>query len=149
MAHMDYDAGPSTRCWMDQWDGYTVARRRLLDGFTRASVRNPVVLSGDLHKHCVADLRSDPEGPVLASEVITTSVTSGGDGKPIEARDLPSWNRDLRYLANRRGYVSLRATPDDLTATMHTFDRVTEPDQQRRDGARFALQDGQRGITRV
>ena len=38
------------RCfWQDGWDGYPLARQRLLEQLVAAQVRNPVVLTGDWH----------------------------------------------------------------------------------------------------
>ena len=34
---------------MDTWDGYPVARQRMLDTLASGEVRNPVVLTGDIH----------------------------------------------------------------------------------------------------
>lgn len=42
---------------LDQWDGYTGARRRLLDAL--ADAPDPVVLTGDVHSSWVSDLRAD------------------------------------------------------------------------------------------
>ena len=45
---------------------------------------NPVVLTGDIHSNWVNDLRVDdrkPESPVVATEFVGTSISSGGNGE--------------------------------------------------------------------
>lgn len=49
--------GGNTLWNLDQWDGYTGARRQLLD--TLAASPTPIVLTGDVHSSWVSDLRSD------------------------------------------------------------------------------------------
>ena len=46
-------------------------------------MRNPVVLTGDVHAHWAADLKldyDDPTGPSVGSELVATSISTGGDG---------------------------------------------------------------------
>lgn len=68
----------------DQWDGYPLARQRLVD-FLRARVeRNTVILTGDIHATGVGwvpgltpgnpNTFSDP----IASEFVTTGISSTG-----------------------------------------------------------------------
>src|SRR5690606_37781738 len=71
---------------MDAWDGYPAAGRRLLDTFAAEEVRNPVVLTGDIHSSWVLDLHADPErpeSPVVGTELVGTSITTGGDGRDV------------------------------------------------------------------
>ena len=93
---------------MDAWDGYPAARRRLLRSFVDGAVRNPVVLTGDVHRHYANDLLLDDR--VVAAELVTTSVSSGGDGAERTAlTDLQlAENPHLRWVDSRRGYVMLR-----------------------------------------
>jgi hypothetical protein len=46
-------------------------------------VSNPVVLTGDAHMHHAATLRpdfGDPGSPAVATELVTSSISSDGDG---------------------------------------------------------------------
>ncbi len=46
-------------------------------------MRNAVVLTGDVHSHWAAEVHErvgDPLSDVVATELVTTSITSGGDG---------------------------------------------------------------------
>ena len=144
---VDHDPGPGQAFVMDQWDGYTSARDRLLEGFVAGGVRNPVVLSGDLHRHMVADLRLG--GEVVASELVTTSITSRGDGHadPPPEKDFARWCPDIRCVIDRRGYLGVRVTPVTLVALMHTLDVVSKPRAPLRTPVKAVLHDGQRGFS--
>ncbi len=46
-----------------------------MDGWQRAGVRNPVVLSGDVHSHWAAEVKTrfdDPAAPVVGTELVTS-----------------------------------------------------------------------------
>jgi len=63
---------------LDQWDGYSPARRRLLDGVVASGASNPVLIAGDIHATWINDIRlnvDDPASPVVASEFVSTSIT--------------------------------------------------------------------------
>ena len=68
---------------MDSWDGYPASRDRVVRSWVDAGVRNPVVLTGDVHAHWASDVLADWTrrlSPVLGSEFVARSITSGGDG---------------------------------------------------------------------
>ena len=70
-------------------------------------MRNPVVLTGDVHRHYANDLQLDDA--TVAAELVTTSVSSGGDGSARTAlTDVQlAENPHLRWADSRRGYVVL------------------------------------------
>src|SRR5918999_1472869 len=79
MAQFDQKPGPGRRAWTDGWDGYPAARERLLQTFREKRVSNPVVIGGDVHSFNASRLKldfDDPASPVVASEFVTTSITS-------------------------------------------------------------------------
>ena len=51
--------GPPEVVNLDQWDGYTRSRARVLAALAEARTPNPVVLSGDIHTAWVNELRHD------------------------------------------------------------------------------------------
>jgi len=56
---------------------------RLTNTWVRHEVSNPVVVTGDWHSTFVNDILrdfDDPSSPVVASEVVGTSISSNGDG---------------------------------------------------------------------
>lgn len=98
------------RLYTDAWDGYPAARERLLSALAQAGLDNVVALGGDVHRHVAADLRvipNDPRSPVVASEFVTSSITTRG--LPDYAQGLVrSSNPDLRHArSDERGYVLL------------------------------------------
>lgn len=114
-------------------------------------VRNPVVLTGDVHRHWANDLRVDyfdHESPIVGTEFVTTSVTSTGqpgssDPTPPEVEHGPH----LNYVGNQRGYI--RVTGTELTAEYLKVSSVLEPDPAKVTATvsrRFLVQDGKPGL---
>jgi len=96
---------------MDQWDGYPVQRRRLLEALAGAS--NPVVLSGDWHSSAAMTLHRDPDDPrsqKVGHEFAGTSISSHCPwARRLHAAK--DYNPHVAYLNGRqRGYV--RCTAD-------------------------------------
>jgi alkaline phosphatase D len=60
----------------DQWDGYPVERREVLDVIGKLPEANVVVLSGDVHVALAAELAETPAEPPVAVEFVNTSLTS-------------------------------------------------------------------------
>jgi alkaline phosphatase D len=60
----------------DQWDGYPVERREVLDVIGKLPESNVVVLSGDVHVALAAELAETPSEPPVAVEFVNTSLTS-------------------------------------------------------------------------
>ncbi|MBM6406074.1 alkaline phosphatase D family protein [Phycicoccus sp. CSK15P-2] len=138
---------------MDAWDGYPASRRRVTQGWVDAGVRNPVVLTGDVHAHWASDLYVDYDEPdeVVGSELVTSSISSGGDGYDEADGTHPwaAWNPNLRFWTNLRGYVSTTVTSDRLEARFRCVPAVTSPDAEVFTRATFVLEDGERGLRQV
>ena len=118
-SQVELTPGPGRGFNPDAWDGYVANRDRVVSGIVHSPVRNAVVLTGDVHSHWAAEVRErfdDPSSPVVATELVTTSISSGGDGS--DSRDdiaaMLAENPHIRYFTNRRGYVRTRITPDEL-----------------------------------
>jgi alkaline phosphatase D len=62
----------------DQWDGYPVARQRLLDVMAEDGVGPVAVLTGDIHSSWAFDVPAgaEPGQPPVAVELVVPSVTS-------------------------------------------------------------------------
>lgn len=139
-APLDVAAGPRRGVNPDAWDGYGAGRDRITAGL--AGVRNPVVLTGDVHSHWAAEI-SDPRTGPVATELVTTSITSGGDGsdsRPDVDAILPD-NPHIKYFSNRRGYVRTRITGDELRADFRTLPYVSRPGAPARTDATFVIAD--------
>ena len=102
--------------------------------------------NGDVHSHWAAEVHErsdDPSSPAVATELVTTSISSGGDGS--DTRDeitavLPE-NPHIRYFNNRRGYVRTRITPDELRADFRVLPYVSRRGAPVRTGASFVVPD--------
>lgn len=151
-AAQDADAGPGEKYSMDAWDGYRANRSRLTKGWTEAGVRNPVVLTGDVHKHWANDLKldwSDPDSAVVGSELVCSSITSTGDGSHSTTSPNQRINPHLKFYNDDRGYVTTRITPEAMTAEFRSLDIVTKPGADAVTKARFRIEDGVRGLQRA
>ncbi|MBK7116834.1 MAG: alkaline phosphatase D family protein [Proteobacteria bacterium] len=134
-SHADEQPGEGRRYTTDNWNGYFAARQRVLDGLQRHGVRNPVVLSGDIHSFIAGHIRARPEqpdSPLLATEIVATSVSS--DGRPPQQLD--DWlreNPDLLLAEGRyRGHVALRLSPRRLQASLMALENRDDPQSPQR-----------------
>ena len=131
---------------MDAWDGYVASRDRIVSGWIRSPVRNRVVLTGDVHAHWAGEVHArfdDPSSAVVATELVTTSISSGGDGL-VPRDDVPtvlSENPHLRYQSSRRGYVRTRITPDELLVDFRQVPYISRRGAEIETGASFAVPD--------
>jgi alkaline phosphatase D len=150
-SQLDLAPGPPRGFNADAWDGYPVERDRIVASWQQARVRNPVVLSGDVHLHYVADIRADhedPTSPVVGTELVSSSITSEGDGSehsPEVAKAL-ALNPHLRYGIARRGYHTARFGPDRMDAAVRVVDRVSTPGAPIRTAAMFSVTDRSPGL---
>lgn len=136
--------GPATGINPDAWDGYVANRDRIVAGLVDSPVRNAVVLTGDVHSHWAAEISRRPGGPSIATELVTTSISSGGDGsdgRPDTDAILPE-NPHVKYFSNRRGYVRTRITPEQVTADFRIVPYVTRPGAPVQTGTSFVIPDG-------
>jgi alkaline phosphatase D len=136
---------------MDQWGGYVHERAELLRFCAEHKVANPVVLTGDIHANFVNELRvddADAKAPIVATEFVGTSISSGGDGSDAskELAALQAFNPGLRFLDRRRGYVLCEVTKDEWRSDYRTVDVVTKPGGSTRSAARFTVRAGRPGI---
>ena len=148
----DNDPGAATTVSMDAWDGYPASRERVTRGWVDAGVRNPVVLTGDVHAHWASDLFLEgDDSRVVGSELVTSSITSGGDGYDEADGTHPwaAWNPNLRFWTNLRGYVSTTITRDELIARFRCVPVVTTPGAEAFTRATFVLGDRERGLVQV
>lgn len=154
MAQVDRMPGDEVRYSMDQWPGYAASRDRLLGFMAESQVRNPVVLTGDIHTNWVNDLPvnfGDPKSPVVATEFVGTSISSSGDGGP-NAKYAEGVMRDNPFVKlhnAQRGYVSCEVTQGLWTARYRVLDRVSVRGAARQTLAEFAVEAGRPGAQRV
>lgn len=141
------------RFWTDGWDGYAAARVRLLNALR--SVRNPLVLSGDVHTFFAADLRRDPargasaDNPVVATEFCATSVTSSSRSQ-ARTQQYVNMNRDMRFgRSDRRGFMLLDLRPERASMAFQALDDVRDANSGLATLARFTVAGGKPGPRRT
>ncbi len=116
---------------LDQWDGYTGARRRFLE--TLASAPSPVVFSGDVHSSWVADLRTDfddEDSAAVGVEFVGPGVSSDVPSSLRQASPLVeissphvAWSE-----TRRRGWVRHTISPDRWDAEYRLVEDASVPD---------------------
>jgi alkaline phosphatase D len=142
---------PDNTVSMDAWDGYSGSRARVTNAWVNAQVRNPIVITGDVHAHWASDVLADfnaPDSPVVGSEFITSSVTSGGDGydEPTGQHPWAAYNPNLKFWTNLRGYVNAKITPTSFTADYRCIPQVSVKGLAAFTRASFVVDDGVRGM---
>ncbi|HKU46830.1 MAG TPA: alkaline phosphatase D family protein [Burkholderiales bacterium] len=150
MAQFDSKPGAGRRAWTDGWDGYPAARQRLFEQLARIS--NPVVLGGDVHSFNASQLKldfDDAASPVVASEFVTTSITSQAWSQDRLDRHLPDNPHlllaDSRFRGHARAEVSARRMQVDLRAMQN----VQARDAACSTLASFVVEDGKPGPLRA
>jgi alkaline phosphatase D len=119
--------------WNDAWDGYPLARQRLLNAAVDAQLRNPIFITGDWHSTFVNDLKldfADPNSETVATEFVTPAITSGGDGTPYGPYYSPMipFNPHIKYYeGDRRGYFKATVTPRQMRLDLRFVTSVENP----------------------
>ncbi len=151
---VDSMAGPEQHFSMDKWNGYAVERKRFLEFLRDRKPSNPVVLTGDIHTNWVSDLKPEfyqDKSPVVATEFVGTSITSGGDGsdvRPTTATVL-SENPHIKFFNGQRGYVRCSISPDRWQTDFRVLASVSKPDEPVSTRASFVVENGRPGAKRV
>jgi alkaline phosphatase D len=114
----------------DDWNGYPANRQRLLAHIHDSKVSNPVVISGDLHSFFANDLRLDfdnQSSPVVATELVGTSISSYGPPYDPIARALPDNPHVHFFDSRRRGYIVVDLLPEQMQARMRVVSDAHDP----------------------
>jgi alkaline phosphatase D len=128
---LDRDPGPQYAANIDSWGGYRTPRARLLKALRDRRVANPIILTGDEHQNYAGQVFLDsanPEGPPIAAEFVTTSISSGGDGmdqRPDMVK-IQAANPALKFNNAQRGFAVCEVTPDRWETSFKVMDRITD-----------------------
>ncbi|HVY67255.1 MAG TPA: alkaline phosphatase D family protein [Gammaproteobacteria bacterium] len=151
LAHFDQSGPADPMYWADAWNGYPAARARLVETLATRNPANPVILSGDIHAFLVNDvnLRADDAGsPIVATEFVTTSISSNGRAQ----KDFDAWrpeNPNVRLArSDYRGYLRLAVKPERLQADLVAVDDIRREDSPTHVLAAFEVEDGTAGVVR-
>ena len=112
------------------------------------------MLTGDIHRSFAADLKrnfDDPESPVIGTEFVGTSISSGGDGADMDdlGRTFLAANPHLRFYNQQRGYVRCDVTPSSWDATYRVVPYVKQPGAPISTRATLTVEAGVPGIAQV
>ncbi|MEV4757277.1 alkaline phosphatase D family protein [Micromonospora sp. NPDC049559] len=142
-----YDASGAAS--MDAWDGYRASRARIQQGWRDRQVRNPLVLTGDVHRAWANNLKADyanPNSATIGTELVCTSITSGGNGSASTTIPNGATNPHLRFSSDRRGYVRTTISRTQVRADFRALASVTEHDAPVTTAGSFVILDGQPGL---
>ncbi|HEU5025860.1 MAG TPA: alkaline phosphatase D family protein [Spirillospora sp.] len=150
-AQRDNTAGPVKKTSMDAWDGYAASRDRITRGWVDAGVRNPVVLTGDVHAHWASDLKAnydDPDSATVGSELVCSSISTTGDGTDSDPASQPflKINPHLKFYNNQRGYVLTTIGKEEMKADFKTVASVRTPGSPVSTKATFVIEDRVPGV---
>jgi alkaline phosphatase D len=139
--------GGQTGYNLDCWDGYPAARDRLLATARTARLRNLVVLTGDWHTHWAAEILSsylDLDSRPLGVELITTSISSDGDGSAQPQWGLTSLAKQpyFRHFDSRRGFVLVQADTEQMRADFRVVDYISRPGAPARSSGAYVVESG-------
>jgi alkaline phosphatase D len=114
--------GTGDAVYSDQWDGYAAGRTRLLEQLARPNVRNPVILSGDIHSFWLNDLHGADDKQPVATEIVTSALAAQS---PPAGRfgDVRANNPHIRFSdVQHSGYVRIEIESTRLTAQFRALD---------------------------
>jgi alkaline phosphatase D len=149
MASSGVDTPLGRSAFTDGWDGYPQARSRLLQTVADARLSDVVLLGGDVHMNVAAQLRlraNDERSPIVASELVTTSVSSRGMSPRLLAQ-IQSANPDIRHArSDERGYTLLDIRAERLTAQYRTTPHPARAEAPLGVQASWVVQHGVAGV---
>ncbi|MFK4243030.1 alkaline phosphatase D family protein [Micromonospora chokoriensis] len=134
---------------MDAWDGYRASRSRIQTGWQQRGVRNPLVLTGDVHKSWANELKADyanPSSATIGTELVCTSITSAGNGTGSTTIPNAATNPHLKFHSDRRGYVRTTISRSQVRADFRALNSVTEHGAAASTVRSFVILDGQPGL---
>ena len=147
MARHDRDPSDAVGYSMDKWTSCEVERRKLIEFMHEREVRNPVILTGDIHTNWANEIildSNDVESISVATEFVGTSISSSGDGvrypKNLEATLAD--NPFVKFHNAERGYVSCEVTQKEWLTHYRTVDYVTRRGSPLNTRASFVVESG-------
>ena len=154
MARVDRAAGAEAKFSMDQWAGYDISRKKLLDFMATRRISNPVVLTGDIHSNWVNDLKVDFDNatePIVASEFVCTSISSGGNGLQFVKghAELMAENPFVKFQNSERGYVSCTVTPKEWRSDYQVVEFVDKPNAPLINRGTWVVESGKAGAVKA
>ena len=152
MAEADRKAGTEHAYWMDGWDGYPVARKRLFYALATQPNANALVVSGDVHAFWAADLRHDVPAQrdrVVATEFVGGSITSQGPSAASVATLLAK-NAHVRFgRGDKRGYGLMTLDRKRCSVDFQAVDDEKNAASAVSTMTRFVVESGMPGVQKA
>lgn len=127
----------------DTWDGYRPARARLIESIRNRRLSNVVIASGDYHKHFAGTVpvrEGALDGEMAAVEFLGTSISTNGDGGPIEGLEtLMRNNPHVALFNDQRGYQLFDITAKRWRTDVKGVDQISRPGGKLSTIASFAV----------
>ncbi len=154
VARVDRTAGPEITHALDQWPGYEFERRRMLKHFHERKIKNPVVLTGDIHTNWANELIADfdrLDSQSVGVEFVGTSISSSGDGNndPEPLAAVYAENPFVKFHNRERGYLRCEVTPREWRTDFKTVPFVSRPGAPLNTRASFVVNAGRPTLHRV
>ncbi|HEU4628417.1 MAG TPA: alkaline phosphatase D family protein [Gemmatimonadaceae bacterium] len=135
---------------MDKWAGYLHDRQLLTEFLRDRRIVNPVFVSGDVHVNWLSDVKvdyEDPRAPVVATEFVDTSISSGGNGSDggRYAERMMAANPHVKFYNGQRGYLRCAITPERWTTDYRVVPYVDRPGAPVSTRASFVVEAGRPG----
>jgi alkaline phosphatase D len=94
--------------YSESWDSYSATRDRILKHIVEKKVRNPIVLSGDMHSGWASNLESNFHDSstldVIGAEFTGTSISSGlSSGWDTTYKNALSANKHVKHYDGHQG----------------------------------------------
>jgi alkaline phosphatase D len=140
------DKVPVIGHYTDAWDGYPATRDRLIDAMLATRLKNPVILSGDLHSFWANEIKPSPDAPTVATEFLGTSVTSDNPDHALMTSTL-SENPHVKYLNSRtQGYATAAFARDHAEVRFMAISDRADPQATVAVEKRFVVENGRPAI---
>jgi alkaline phosphatase D len=138
--------------YADGWDAFPTARRRMMEAIAQPRVQDVVFLGGDVHRHVAANLRLDPldpSSPVIASEVVATSITSQGMSELANGW-IKAGNPDLLHMrSDQRGHVLIDVKPHEVRCIYRGTPHPVRLNSKMRTQATYVIERGRPGLRKA
>lgn len=132
------------------WDFYPANRERVISAIRSHTVNNPIILSGDTHCSCAADVKEDPEDSTsesIAAEFVTTSISSAWPAPLAQPMSENLHNNPHYHLYDptKRGYFLHEVGREEWKTSVRVVDSVRSKNATVSTLAAFIVENGKRG----
>ncbi|MFK7966585.1 MAG: alkaline phosphatase [Burkholderiaceae bacterium] len=140
------------RVFPDGWDGYPGERDAILNVLAKPAVKNPVVLSGDVHAfyaNALAPAGDKTAASPVATEFACGAITSGVPSPRFVNRVKATYPAVRFTHVDKRGYLRLTINESTMKADMIGVETVRTPNAKALTIAAFEVSSGQAGPQRL